>query len=322
MANGDISMKIKFKNANILLIGDIIIDHYIYGTVDRICPEAPVPVLNCKSEEMFLGGAGIVLTNLLHLGAKANLISVAGDDDEAKKLENIFSDVGASFDGITIEKGRKTTIKTRCVATAPFWQMLMRFDKEVVHQISKTTEEAIIAKLDDLIKSADLVVISDYKKGLLTPTLREAIITRAKNNNKKIIVDSKGSVSDYKGVDIIAPNRIELCAHFGAAPTNDDGIIIQFAQKLARQMNCKLVVKRSEKGILWIEGGKQGNAPTIAKKIVNVSGAGDVFIASLALATASGYNLEDSVKLANFAAGVAIGRTRPHITIEDFKNFE
>ncbi|MBS3067649.1 bifunctional hydroxymethylpyrimidine kinase/phosphomethylpyrimidine kinase [Candidatus Micrarchaeota archaeon] len=315
-------MKIKFKNSNILLIGDIIIDHYIYGTVDRICPEAPVPVLNCKSEEMFLGGAGIVLTNLLHLGAKTNLVSVAGDDEEAEKLEKLFKSAGASFQNVAIENGRKTTIKTRCVATSPFWQMLMRFDKEVVYPISNTTEQEIILKLDTLLKNADLVVISDYKKGLLTPTLREAIITKAKSNNRKIIVDSKGFVSDYKGADIIAPNRVELCEHFGAAPTNDDGIIRQFAQKLARQMNCKLVVKRSEKGILWIDNGKEGNVPSVAKKIVNVSGAGDVFIASLALATASDYTLEDAVKIANFAAGIAIGRTRPHVTLEDFKNFE
>ncbi len=312
---------LNFKNPDILLIGDIIIDHYIYGTVDRICPEAPVPVLNCKSEEMFLGGAGIVLTNLLHLGAKPEFISVAGDDEEAKKLENLFREVGASFDNVTIEKDRKTTIKTRCVATSPFWQMLMRFDKEVTHAISKAAEDRIIAKLDRLMQKSDLIVISDYRKGLLTPALREAILTKAKMNNKVVVVDSKGPAIDYKGAGIIAPNRVELCAHFGAAPTNEDGIITQFAQKLARQMQCKVVVKRSEKGILWVDNGKQGSVPSIAKNIVNVSGAGDVFIASLAFATASGYELEKAVKIANFAAGTAIGRTRPHVTLEELNAF-
>ncbi len=315
-------MTIKFKKMNILLIGDIIIDHYIYGTVDRISPEAPVPVLNCKSEEMFLGGAGIVLTNLLHLGASPTLISVAGNDDEAKKLERLFKDVGASFQNIVMETERNTTIKTRCVATSPFWQMLMRFDKEVHDPISKNTEKIIISKIKESIPKADLVVVSDYRKGLITQAVRDSIISTAKEFKKTLIVDSKGPVLEYKGADIVAPNRIELCNAFNTTPTNDDGIISQLAQKLAQLMRCKVVVKRSEKGILWVEDRKQGSVPSVAGKIVNVSGAGDVFIASLALATASDYNLEQSSKIANFAASMAIGRTRPHITIEDFKEFE
>lgn len=309
---------VTFKKAKILLVGDLIIDQYLYGTVDRICPEAPVPVLNCKSEEMFLGGAGIVLTNLLHLGALPTIISVAGDDEEAKKLHHLFSDIGASFDQVILEKGRKTTIKTRCVATSPFWQMLMRFDKEILDPISKATEHSIIKKLEEMVAKHDFVIISDYRKGLLTKTIRDALIETAKQNGKPVLVDCKGSILDYKGAEILAPNRIELCNAFNTSPTNDDGIISQLAQKLAQLMHCKVVVKRSEKGILWVENRKQGSIKSSAQKIVNVSGAGDVFTASLGLALASGYTLEDASTLANFAAGVAIGRTRPHIMLEDF----
>ena len=307
-----------FKKAKILLVGDLIIDHYLYGTVDRICPEAPVPVLNCKSEEMFLGGAGIVLTNLIHLDALPTIISVAGEDEESKKLQNLFKDIAASYEHVILEKGRKTIIKTRCVATSPFWQMLMRFDKESGEPVSKKTEHEIIAKIKVLVPKHDFIVISDYRKGVLTKAVREELIATAKEHGKTILVDSKGSVIDYMGADIVAPNRVELCAHFGTAPTNEDGIISQFAQKLARQMHCKVVVKRSEKGILWVDSGKQGSVPSTAEKIVNVSGAGDVFTASLGLALASGYELPEAVKLANFAAGKAIGRTRPHIRLEDF----
>ncbi len=310
-----------FKKAKILLIGDIIIDQYIYGTVDRICPEAPVPVLNCKSEEMFLGGAGIVLTNLLHLGALPTIISVAGEDEDAKKLHKLFSDIGASFDQVLLEKGRKTTVKTRCVATSPFWQMLMRFDREVLDGVSKHAEHLITKKIAELVPLHDIIVISDYRKGLLTKHVRESVIAAAKEHKKQVLVDCKGSILDYKGADILAPNRIELCNAFNTQPTNEDGIVLQLAQKLAQLMHSRVVVKRSEKGILWVEDRKYGSSPSTAQKIVNVSGAGDVFTASLALALASGYSLEDSAHIANFAAGTAIGRTRPHITLEDFKNF-
>lgn len=313
---------VNFRNANILLVGDIILDQYIYGTVDRICPEAPVPVLNCKSEEAFLGGAGIVLTNLIHLGAAPKFVSVAGHDEDARKLERLFKGVGAPLGDVIIENGRKTTIKTRCVATSPFWQMIMRFDKEVVDPISKETEEKIISRLEQLVPKSDLVVVSDYTKGLITGTVRERIIRTANKNGKKVVVDSKGTIIDYKGADTIAPNRVELCKIFDVGPTNDDRVISGLAKRLADEMQCRVVVKRSEKGILWIDNGKEHNVSSSAKTIVNVSGAGDVFIASLALAMASEYDFESSVKIANFAAGKAIGRTRPHVTPEDFNGIE
>lgn len=312
----------KFKNANILIVGDLMIDHYLYGTVDRICPEAPVPVLNCKSEESFLGGAGIVLTNLLQLGANATLISVAGNDEDGGKLKLLLKGINANPETIAIESGRKTIIKTRCVATSPFWQMLLRFDNEKTDPVRKDTENMIKQKFSECLDNADVVVFSDYKKGMLNPSLIKGLMEMAKKCGKTIVTDSKGRIFEYKGTDVIAPNRVELCNAYEVKPTNDDKIIVELSKKLAKDMGCAVLVKRSEKGVLVVSNGQEKTIPATAKKIVNVSGAGDVFIASLSLALASGNNVMESARIANYAAGIAIGRTRPHVTLDDFNGFK
>jgi bifunctional ADP-heptose synthase (sugar kinase/adenylyltransferase) len=143
-----------------------------------------------------------------------------------------------------------------------------------------------------------------------------------KKKGKFMVADSKGKIVEYKGVNLIAPNRVELCNAYDEKPTNNDAKISELARKLAKEMECSVVVKRSEKGVLLVSKGEENNYPSTAKKIVNVSGAGDVFVAAIAATIASGKTISEAVKVANHAAGIAIGRTRPHVTLDDLHDFE
>jgi len=308
-----------FKKAQILVIGDVMIDHYVYGSVERISPEAPVPVLIKEDENTFLGGAGLVTTNLRNLGASVDLVGVIGEDEEAPIVRKYLSDKNISDQNLIVEKGRPTTIKKRFVATLPYFQQLLRLDNERRENVKPETEQKIIENVKQKMDGSDLVVISDYNKGILTAKVIESVIALAKEKGKKILVDTKRSLYDYKGVYLIAPNTRELCLAFGLKNTNDDALILPEAVKLSKALGSIVVVKRGGKGATIADDDGTRTYPSKAEKIVNVSGAGDIFLATLAMALASGQNIDDAVKTANLGCGKAIAKRHPLVTLEDLK---
>jgi D-beta-D-heptose 7-phosphate kinase/D-beta-D-heptose 1-phosphate adenosyltransferase len=301
----------------ILVIGDIMLDRYIYGTVERICPEAPVPVLNYKHEKEYIGGAGVVADSLVKLGHQTKIISVVGDDEEGKMIIELCKKANIANEGIFQEKNRQTTVKTRYVAISPFWQYILRMDKEQTHPITSETEEKITKKAIEEIAKCSCVIISDYAKGMMTKKIIETVIEESKRQKKMLIVDTKGKIIDYKGADIIAPNRKELFDNSGKKQTKDINVIKRITKELAEKMNCTIIVKLGEEGVLLIDKEKDLLLPSEAKKIVNVSGAGDVFIAILASEITNGKPIEEAVRIANKGAGIAIGKENPRITREE-----
>ncbi|MEM4367954.1 MAG: PfkB family carbohydrate kinase [Candidatus Anstonellales archaeon] len=301
----------------ILVIGDVLLDRYVYGTVERISPEAPVPVLNMYEEKENIGGAGVVAENLVNLGNEALLFGIIGKDDEAEIIRNICKKIGIDAMGLMQDESKHTITKTRYVATSPFWQYILRVDKEHDYTPSLSTIEIMKKELTAAVSKCDGIIISDYKKGTMTKEIINLLLKEAKKNKKMLIVDTKGKILDYKGASIVAPNRKELFEIFGQKATKDLKQVKFFAKKLAEMMRCIVVVKLGEDGVLLITKEREMTFPSEAKKIVNVSGAGDIFIAILANEILSGKGIIDAVKIANKGAGVAIGKEKPTINVDE-----
>ena len=297
------------------------IDNYVYGTVDRLSPEAPVPILEANDEKFSLGGAGNVVTTLKNLGAQVDFVSVIGDDKNNKIALDLAKSLEISAEFLLIEKTRKTTVKKRFVATSPYFQMLLRVDSETHSQILKETEEKIASKMENLIPKCDIIVISDYNKGLMNSSLISLIINLAKKSNKKIIVDTKKSLYDYKGVYLAVPNYKELCIAFGMKPTNDDSLIEQNTLKLSKMLHSNVIVKRSEKGATIIDEKGLRTQKSKAEKIINVSGAGDIFVAITALCIVSSFSLDKAVELANIGCAKAIAKRTPTISLDELREY-
>ncbi|MBI5223490.1 bifunctional hydroxymethylpyrimidine kinase/phosphomethylpyrimidine kinase [Candidatus Micrarchaeota archaeon] len=307
------------KEPCFLIIGDFMIDHYVYGAVERLSPEAPVPILEEEKESIFPGGAGMVVSNLRSLGTQVEFLSVVGDDEEGKNALGMMTKMNLPKDNILIENGRRTTVKKRFVATRPFFQNLLRLDYETKEDIDNSNEEKIIRKLNLLIPKCDLIIVPDYNKGVLTKKIISMILNLAKKHGKRIIVDTKKNLYHYTGVDFIVPNAKELCLTYGIRPTNEDGPIHEMALKLSDALETQVVVKRSARGATIVQKGKVIDVPGRATKVVNVSGAGDIFVAVFSLAIAKGRSTREAVEIANIACSKAIARERPHITPEDLK---
>lgn len=306
-----------FKKARILVIGDSMVDRYAYGTVDRMCPEAPVPVLSLKNGERHIGGAGLVAVSLANLGCEPVFVSVIGDDPEGKELASMLRKAGVSAH-LATEKGRKTTVKTRFMRSNHPSEMLLRVDSEETAPIAAATEDAVLKAANEQLPSCDLVVISDYLKGMITPKIISAIMQASSKAGKKVIVDSKKNLARFKGAYLAIPNAHELSLEFGKEFSNEDSFILPLAKKLASQLGESLIVKRSEKGATLIEKGVAFTAPSSAQKVASVVGAGDIFVAIIAASICSGMPLKKAVETANKGCAVAIGKERPSISASDF----
>ena len=293
------------------------VDRYLYGTVDRMCPEASVPVLSFKSEERHIGGAGLVAVSLASLGCEPVFVSVVGGDDEGKELASMLRKANVAAH-LSTEKGRKTTVKTRFMKSNHPPKMLLRVDAEETQPINAATEEAVINSVKANLPTCELVVISDYLKGMLTQKVISAVIAEAAKAGKKVIVDSKKGLARFKGAYLAIPNAKELALEFGKEHSNDDAVIIPLAKKLATQLGEPLIVKRSEKGATLIEKDAALTVPSSAQKVASVVGAGDIFVAIVAACVCSGIPLKKAVETANTGCAIAIGRDRPSISASDF----
>jgi len=289
----------------ILVIGDLMIDHYIHGKAKRLSPEAPVPVVAFKSEDFTLGGAGNVVQNLVSLGAEVAVCGAVGNDAAAAQLLDILDTEGVNTDTIVKETDRTTTVKTRILVDG---HQLARLDKECVHNLSTTTEDSLVDKLSLLIEETDVVVLSDYNKGFLSTDLTRRIIMIAKSFGKKVIIDPKGTnYLKYSGAYIIKPNRSELAvaAKLDKVETGED---LQVAANIIIEQTEaeNLVVTLSEEGIIIFSNGVSTILPVKASEVYDVTGAGDTVLATIAYFIALGIGVVDACEIANHAAAIVI----------------
>lgn len=296
----------KFKDARILVIGDLILDHFIWGNVRRISPEAPVPVVEVTSEGILLGGSANVVNNIHSLGGKCLVAGVAGRDENGKKLLKLLKEKGIPFEGITLDRRRPTTIKTRVIAHN---QQVVRFDREDKDKIEKETLDKVIKYVKKALKSTDLVIISDYAKGLITSTLMEETKTFASKLGKPIVLDPKVEhFNYYRGVTVVTPNNLEASLASGIDIV--DGKSLHMAgEVLYNRLGCKaLLITRGEDGMSIFESNEETHIPTIAREVYDVSGAGDTVVGVLGLALASGADFKEAAVLANYAAGIVVSK--------------
>jgi D-beta-D-heptose 7-phosphate kinase/D-beta-D-heptose 1-phosphate adenosyltransferase len=296
-----------FEGKRIVVLGDLMLDEFIWGRVRRISPEAPVPVVEVERQTLALGGAGNVVSNLSALGATAMPLGIIGDDREGERLRETFKEMGATADGLVADPSRPTTLKTRIIAHN---QQVVRADRESRAPIGPENEREVLARFYELIKTADAVVVSDYNKGLLTGSLLASALRRARERGLIVCLDPKlRSFDHYQPVTVITPNHQEA-ADASAIAIEDEASLVEAGRRLLGSLDCRAVlITRGEEGMtLFTEGGEATHIPTVAREVYDVTGAGDTVIATLALALASGASFVEAAVLANHAAGVVVGK--------------
>lgn len=293
--------------ASVLVVGDIMYDRFVYGTVDRISPEGPIPVLNIKRDTQMLGGAGNVIANLRGLGCAVDIVSVVGQDDNAATVRAMLRDQGVSDDGLIAAADRPTIAKIRYVAGS---QQLLRTDFEKAEAVNAETEDKILALADDKMKTCRALILSDYGKGVLTPRVIASLIDLGRKNGCAVLVDPKGSdYTRYRGADVVKPNRKELGEAVKGAPTKTDDDIKATAQTLIKQAGIKAVVATlAEAGMALVTESSAAFIRSKPVEVFDVSGAGDTVIATLAAGLAAGVSLHDSARLANLGGSIVVTR--------------
>lgn len=293
------------KKPNILVIGDLMIDHYLWGSCDRISPEAPVQVVNVKKESSVLGGAGNVINNLFALGAKVDVISVIGDDAVANELKSLLAKIEVSSSNLIVEETRKTSKKSRLIASQ---QQVLRYDMESIDDISEQSSNKILENLKSNIKKYDSIILSDYGKGVLTTNLTKEIIKIANENKVKVLVDPKGKdYSKYKGSYTLTPNKKEAMEATNI-DIKDEKSLVKALEDLKQKCDLEVsLITLSENGIAILKD-ELIIKPTVAREVYDVTGAGDTVIASIAFALGNDLNIEEAISFANLAAGVVVGK--------------
>lgn len=308
----------------ILIVGDLMIDQYIWGDASRLSPEAPVPIVNVGKESSTLGGAGNVAQNLLSYQAKVVVAGVIGEDAAGKELLKMLADERADTQGILIDPQRITTLKTRIIVGS---HQIVRVDREVSQTISSVCEENLLNKIIPILAKVDVVLLSDYNKGVLSPLLCARIIQECKKLDKKVIVDPKGlDFEKYKGAFIIKPNKKEIAQ---AVKIEKIGTIEDLQKAASTLFELTevdyLVVTLSEEGMAILTKNSYDLLEVKATEVFDVTGAGDTVLATLAYFIALGFTVEEACELANHAAAIVIRRVGSASTsvkeiIEDMEN--
>ncbi len=293
------------KSPKLLVIGDLMIDHYLWGSCERISPEAPVQVVNVKSESAVLGGAGNVINNLNALGAQVGVISVIGGCEISDELKALLGDIDVDTQYLITQKDRITSKKSRIIASQ---QQVVRYDRESTDEISHKSQKEILATFGNIISDYDGVLLSDYGKGVLTKELTTSLIAIANENNKKVLVDPKGlDYSKYKGAYLLTPNKKEA-SEATQININDEASLAQAITQLKTECDLDVsLITLSEQGVA-IYDDKLRTHPTVAREVFDVTGAGDTVLASLGFALACEYEIDDAVEFSNLAAGVVVGK--------------
>lgn len=308
-----------------MVIGDVMVDHFIWGRVSRISPEAPVPVVEVARESQMLGGSANVLNNIVSAGGNALIAGVVGNDQMGRWLVEKIEDSGISADGI-IKEDRPTTVKTRIVAQS---QQVVRFDRESKKPVLSSSVEMILGFVESERDRLGAIVVSDYNKGVVTAQLLEGLRRITKGTRIVTCVDPKRSdLSFYRGLDVITPNHLEAEAAMGIADLNgqERGKEAQIAKAAAEflekcDFKC-LIITRGERGMsLFARSGDIVHIPAMGKEVFDVTGAGDTVIGIFALSMAAGAGYKEAAYLANKAAGIVVGKIgTATVTAEELKN--
>jgi D-beta-D-heptose 7-phosphate kinase/D-beta-D-heptose 1-phosphate adenosyltransferase len=296
-----------FEGKRIVVLGDLMLDEFIWGRVRRISPEAPVPVVEVERHSIALGGAGNVASNLVALGARPLTVGTVGSDSDAERLRDVLAAAGVSSEGLVVDGSRPTTLKTRIIAHN---QQVVRADRESRAPVSPEIEQQVILSFSAALDGADAVVVSDYAKGLLTPGVLKGTLSHARQLDRTVCLDPKRrSFANYQPVTVITPNNQEAGEAAGIS-IEDEASLIEAGRKILREIECRAVlVTRGEEGMtLFTDGGDFTHIETVAREVYDVTGAGDTVIATLTLALAAGATLAEAAVLANHAAGVVVGK--------------
>lgn len=292
-----------FTNCKVLIVGDIMLDKYYFGKVERISPEAPVPVVNIKKEETRLGGASNVAHNISSLGGQVLLYGAIGHDFFGKEIERMARQ--KNIGTVLVKNSFPTITKARIIGGK---QQIVRLDFEEKISLSPKEEEALKESIAAALGQYDILIVSDYGKGLISESLCQFLITLARQNQLPVIIDPKGkNWNKYTGAALITPNVKELSDIVGYSVDNEDSAIEAAARDIIGLYHLtSLLVTRSEKGMSLITPGESIHIPTHAEEVFDVSGAGDTVIATLSICLANGMNIQEAMQIANVAAGIVV----------------
>src|SRR5215208_405495 len=294
------------RDRNIVVLGDVMLDEFVWGDVTRISPEAPVPVVDVRRESVHLGGAANVLANLVALGARGSVVGVVGNDRTGERLRVGLRELGTHDDSLIVDETRPSTTKTRIIAHS---QLVVRADRESRIRVSANIEEKILSCLKDELKRADAFVVSDYDKGVVTPKILREILPIA-YEKVPVLVDPKlRNFNFYRPATLVTPNHFEALRMSDSEDTSDDGSH-QAAKVIREKLGCDAVlITRGARGMILLGAdGEPVYVETAAREVYDVTGAGDTVIATLAGALASGATMLEAASLANHAAGIVVGK--------------
>ena len=293
------------KSPKLLVIGDLMIDHYLWGSCERISPEAPVQVINVNNESTFLGGAGNVINNLKALGANVDVISIVGECDISDELKGLLDDIEVDTKYLFIQQDRITSKKSRIIASQ---QQVVRYDRESTDEINNKSQNHILDTFKKIIANYELVLLSDYGKGILTNKLTQSLINVANKYGKKVLIDPKGhDYSKYKGAYLLTPN-IKEASEATKINIIDDTSLNQAIIQLKSQFDLDVsLITLSDKGVAVYDDEFRIH-PTFTREVFDVTGAGDTVLASLGFALACDLNIDEAIEFSNFAAGVVVGK--------------
>lgn len=301
----------RLQGRKILIVGDVGLDEYVMGSVRRISPEAPVPILEVESEDKRLGLAANISQNVVSLGGQVWTVGVVGNDAGAEMLKGLCQQQKVSWDGMIVDPERPTTRKMRVMAQH---HHLVRVDHELSRYLSPATEEKVLRRFRELLPQADNVILQDYAKGVVSESLTREVVKACRDGGKRLLVDphrSKGA-EFYAGADVIKPNYDEAVAISGLRfddLKDNPNKVYEVGRALQKKSGAKqVIITRGKQGMTILSGDEVTEVPTYARKVFDVTGAGDTVIATMSLGLAAGLNLVQSCMLANFAAGVVVGK--------------
>jgi rfaE bifunctional protein kinase chain/domain len=310
----------RFPSTNIFVLGDIILDEYIWGDVSRISPEAPVPVVDIKTETKRLGGAANVVHNVISLGGKSILSGVIGEDDAGREVIESLHALGLTTEGVFMDPGRRTSIKTRVVARN---QHVVRFDRENRRPLDPSITDKLLNFLEKNMDSIDTIIVADYGKGVISSQLMKGLRDLVMDSDIILAVDPKMDHFEYyREIDVITPNHNEA-GSFCRFEIVDEETLIRAGMKMLNDLQCKSVlITQGKEGMTLFEKGEEPcHIPTIARKVFDVSGAGDTVISALCLGLASGMDLKSAAVISNLASGMVVGEVGTSVvTTQELKN--
>ena len=294
------------RDRYVLVLGDVMLDEFVWGDVTRISPEAPVPVVDVRRESIHLGGAANVLANLVALGARGSVVGVVGNDAAGERLQTGLRELGTQDGCLIVDESRPSTTKTRIIAHS---QLVVRTDRESRIPVTAKIEEKIVSCLKDALRQADAFVVSDYDKGVVTPRILREILPVAYERVPVLIDPKLRNFNSYRPATLVTPNHFEALRMSDTEDTSDDGS--HYAAKVIRaKLGCDAVlITRGDRGMMLLEGnGEPVYVETAAREVYDVTGAGDTVIAALASALATGATMLEAAALANHAAGIVVGK--------------